>query len=129
LNIQPNLPPALGDETRITQIISILFDNAHKYTPERGQLILDLAPATKVGLLQISVADNGVGIAPADRDKLFEPFFRAKSALQTEANGTGLGLYIARALAQLHGGQLWFESELNRGSTFYLTLPAANQSQ
>jgi signal transduction histidine kinase len=128
LRAQPGLPPALCDEIRTAQIINNLLSNAHKYTPQGGHLTLDLAPAAEAGFLRVSVADNGMGIASGDQVKLFNPFFRAERANLTEPNGTGLGLYIARALVELHHGRLWFESKLGQGSTFYVTLPIAEQS-
>jgi signal transduction histidine kinase len=119
----PDLPQALCDPTRAAQIIGNLLGNAIKYTPREGliRITVDLAP--EEGFLQVSVADNGVGIAPEDQDKLFRRFFRAASATQTRASGTGLGLYIARSLVELHGGRIWLDSDPSTGSVFYVTFP------
>jgi signal transduction histidine kinase len=76
--------------------------------------------------LQVSVADDGVGIGPEDQGKLFNRFFRATSATQTDASGVGLGLYITRSLVELHGGRIWFESVPDKGSTFHVTFPTAD---
>jgi PAS domain S-box-containing protein len=125
LRTAPDLPLALCDETRARQIIGNLLSNAIKYTPPGGQITIELEPAERSGFLQVSVADTGVGIADEDQRRLFNRFFRGESAQRTEASGTGLGLYIARSLIQLHGGRVWFESEPDSGSTFYVTFPVA----
>lgn len=125
------LPPenilVMVQETRAIQIIGNLLGNAGKYTAEGGQISLRAALAEVDGFLQISIADTGLGIPAEDQAKLFTRFFRAGNANQTRAAGTGLGLYITRSLVELHGGQIWFESELNRGSTFHVTFPLADK--
>ncbi|GIK43128.1 MAG: hypothetical protein BroJett011_69610 [Chloroflexota bacterium] len=127
LRIPSSLPPALGDETRAAQIIGNLLSNASKFTPQGGLITVEVALAEEAGFLQVLVADNGVGISADDQVKLFNRFFRAASPPSTEAKGAGLGLYITRALVELHGGRIWFESELGRGSTFHVTFPAADR--
>jgi signal transduction histidine kinase len=67
--------------------------------------------------------DTGIGIAPAETGKLFTRFFRGENAIKFVADGTGLGLYIVRNIVRSHGGRVWVESELNRGTTFSLTVP------
>ncbi|HRV93978.1 MAG TPA: ATP-binding protein [Anaerolineae bacterium] len=121
-----DLPLALCDDMRMVQIITNLFSNASKYTPEGGTIDVSIDLAAEEGFLQVAVADTGVGIGSEDQKKLFTRFFRAKTASLTGASGTGLGLHITRNLVELHGGRIWFESELNRGSTFYFTLPVAD---
>jgi signal transduction histidine kinase len=123
----PGLPPALCDETRAAQIIGNLLSNASKYTPEGGLITLSVAYATEEGFLQLCVSDTGVGISAADQDRLFQRFFRAESAQLTGASGAGLGLHITRSLVELHGGRIWFETELNKGSTFCVTFPIADR--
>lgn len=125
LEIPIGLPLAFCDEARATQIITNLLSNASKYTLRQGQIRINLAPAEEEGFLQLTITDNGVGIAPEDQDKLFSRFFRAGSASQTTAKGAGLGLYITRALVELHGGRIWFESEPGFGTTFHVTFPIA----
>jgi len=127
LDIQPDLPFALCDKTRAAQIINNLISNAIKYTPQQGQIIVGLGLSKEEGFLQISVADTGVGISVDDQSKLFKRFFRAESAEATGATGTGLGLYVVHSLVELHGGRTWFESELNKGSTFYVIFPVAGR--
>ena len=121
-----DLPRVLVDSGRVAQIISNLLSNASKYTPQGGLITIKIAPAEQEGFLQFVVSDNGVGISPADQAKLFSRFFRAESAATTGATGAGLGLYITRSLVELHNGKIWLESELDQGSTFYITLPIAN---
>ncbi len=126
LNIPADLPLALCDQARTAQIVGNLLSNAIKYTHSGGQITVGLALAEE-GFLQVSVADTGVGIAAEDHVRLFERFFRAGSASLTEATGAGLGLHIVRSLAELHGGRVWFESELGKGSTFHVTFPIADR--
>ncbi len=126
LNVRADLPPVLCDKTRTLQILVNLLSNAIKYTLEGGAIELSLAPASQEGFIQVSVSETGIGISEEDQQKLFGRFFRASSAQQTKASGTGLGLHITRALVELHGGRIWFESTLGEGSTFYVTFPTTD---
>ena len=126
LRLPPDLPDALCDQARTRQIIRNLLSNASKYTPEVGQIAIAVALAEESGYMQVSVMDNGVGIPAEDRDKVFSRFFRAGSASMTGANGAGLGLHITRSLVELHGGRIWFESQLDAGSTFHVTFPVVD---
>jgi signal transduction histidine kinase len=119
------LPPALCDPTRTAEIVCNLLSNAIKYTPRGGHIHIGIERAEEDGFLRVSVVDDGVGIGPEDQDMLFRRFFRAASATETRASGAGLGLYITRSLVELQGGRIWFESELNEGSAFHVTLPIA----
>ncbi len=123
LHIEPDLPMALCDETKTTQIINNLLSNASKYTLGGGEITVTLRQADETDFLLLSVADTGIGIAPSEHQKLFDRFYRAGNVYQTGAGGTGLGLYITRSLVELHGGRIWVESELNEGSTFFVTFP------
>jgi signal transduction histidine kinase len=127
LCIPSDLPPALCDEARAAQIIGNLLSNASKYTPRGGQIAVTVALAEEDGFLEVSVADNGVGIPANDQPRLFDRFFRAQSAVLTGASGAGLGLHITRSLIELHGGHIWFESELGKGSTFHVAFPIADR--
>jgi signal transduction histidine kinase len=127
LHVLPGLPPALCDKVRAPQIISNLLSNASKYTPDGGLITVTVAPAEEEGFLQVSVADNGVGISADDQAKLFSRFFRAGTASLTGASGAGLGLHITQSLVELHGGRIWFESGLGEGSTFYVTFAIADR--
>ncbi|MCB0195115.1 MAG: PAS domain-containing protein [Anaerolineae bacterium] len=127
VQFQPNLPFVLCDHTRTIQIVGNLLSNAIKYTPSKGSITLNTELAKAEGFLKITVKDTGVGMSQEDQAMLFKRFFRAESANVTGENGTGLGLYITRSLVELHGGQIWAESELWRGSAFHVTFPIAGQ--
>ncbi|NJL34122.1 MAG: GAF domain-containing protein [Chloroflexaceae bacterium] len=122
VNVQENLPFVQADEKRITQIIFNLFSNAIKYTYEGGRVTVR-AFLNQANLLQFEVEDNGVGMSAADQEKLFRPFSRALNPLSEQAGGTGLGLMITKSLIELHGGEIWVESEPGKGSIFRFVLP------
>ncbi|OQY29127.1 MAG: hypothetical protein B6243_11470 [Anaerolineaceae bacterium 4572_5.2] len=123
LHTEPDLPMALCDETKTIQIINNLLSNASKYTLPEGKITVNLRQADEAGFLLLSVTDTGIGIAPKERKKLFDRFYRASNVYQTRAGGSGLGLYITRSLVELHGGRIWVKSELGVGSTFFVTFP------
>jgi signal transduction histidine kinase len=115
-----DLPRARGDERRITQVLLNLVGNAIKFT-EVGEVRVEVTASG--GAFLISVADTGPGIAEADQQKIFEEFQQADSSSTRKKGGTGLGLSIAKRIIELHGGRIWVESSLGKGSTFSLTLP------
>jgi signal transduction histidine kinase len=121
LTIVPGLPQAWLDPPRFERVLVNLLSNALKYSPPQSQVALELGPAD--GGVVVSVADRGVGIAPEDLGKVFERFYRARSARRPE--GLGLGLYISRLLVEAHGGRIEVESQLGQGSVFRVFLPAA----
>lgn len=123
LDAAPELPMALCDELRSTQILSNLLSNAIKYTPERGRLTIRIAHSPHEKVLVLSVSDTGIGITPSDQDKIFHTLFRASNVHDSGESGTGLGLSITKSLVELQNGRIWFESQLNKGSTFYVTFP------
>ncbi|OLC53603.1 MAG: hypothetical protein AUH85_13875 [Chloroflexi bacterium 13_1_40CM_4_68_4] len=99
-----------------------LLSNAVKFTPDGGRV--DVRATRRDGEIHLSVRDTGVGIAPEDRALIFEEFQQASAGRQAEAS-TGLGLSLARKLVELHGGRIWVESEIGKGSTFTVALPIA----
>ena len=114
-----------GDETTIRQMMRIFLDNAVKYTPEGGSITVDSKVAGDKVLLSIS--DSGIGIAPENVDKIFDRFFRVDTEdLVSEANGSGLGLSIAKWIADAHGIKISVASELGKGTTFTLEIPLKN---
>ncbi len=121
--VPPALPKALGDPARLTQILTNLVGNAHKYTPEGGEITV--YAYVRHGMLHVAVQDTGIGISPENQRKVFERFYRVDDPGVRETTGTGLGLSIAALLVQMHGGQIWVESEVGEGSTFYFTVPLA----
>jgi signal transduction histidine kinase len=98
-----------------------LLSNAIKFTPEGGKV--QVRAHAKGEVIEIAVADTGVGIAPEDQDLVFEEFKQVGSDVAKKHEGTGLGLALARRFVELHGGNLWLESELGVGSTFTFELP------
>ena len=116
----PNLPVIQADKTRTRQILLNLLTNAIKYTKE-GQITVSASRDDDWAL--VSVADTGIGIPPEHIDDIFEEFSRVDSSSTQKVGGLGLGLAICRQLAELHGGQIWAESEVGVGSTLYLNLP------
>ncbi len=117
------LPLALCDPSRVAQVVSNLLSNASKYSPAGAEIGLKIAPADAQSFLQVTVTDEGPGISEEEQRCIFEPFYRAPQAIQAGISGVGLGLYIARALVELHGGHLWFESATGRGSALHVTFP------
>jgi PAS domain S-box-containing protein len=111
------------DERRIRQVLINLLNNAVKFTPEGGEVSLEITTNSEEGILQITVIDTGIGIAPENLDKLFKPFMQLDSSLSRRYAGTGLGLALVRRIVELHGGSIALESELGKGSTFTVTLP------
>lgn len=111
-----------GDPERLRQILLNLTDNAVKYTPPGGTITLGLE--RRDGWVSVSVTDTGIGISAEDQTLIFDRFYRTDKARTRERGGSGLGLSIAQRLAAAHGGQISVQSELRRGSTFVLTLPA-----
>jgi signal transduction histidine kinase len=122
------LPPVWGDHDRVIQILNNLVSNAYKYTPDGGEIQIivngQTDPASS-GRLAVSVRDTGLGISPEDQQKLFTKFFRADDPRVRDVPGTGLGLSITKSLVEIHGGEIWFQSKADRGTTFTFTLPIA----
>jgi GAF domain-containing protein/anti-sigma regulatory factor (Ser/Thr protein kinase) len=121
VTLPAGLPPVLGDERRITQVLMNLVGNAIKFT-DSGEVRVDASVTD--GAIEVAVSDTGPGIAEADQDKIFEEFRQAEGSTSAQRKGgTGLGLAIAKRIVELHGGKIWVESEVGRGSKFTFTLP------
>ena len=118
---EPEVDLVDGDERRIRQVIFNLLSNAVKFTPAGGAV--DVSAAQVNGEVRVSVADTGPGLAPEDHDRIFEEFQQTELGLE-QHEGTGLGLALSKRLVELHGGRIWVDSELGKGSTFVFTLPA-----
>jgi signal transduction histidine kinase len=121
VEVAPGLPLADADPLRIEQVLTNLVENAVKYSPGGGPIRVRVAGGRP---LTVSVGDLGIGIAPEHVDRLFERFYRVEDGLARSTKGVGLGLFICKSLVEAHGGRIWVESELGRGSTFYFTVPA-----
>ena len=112
-----------GDETTIRQMLRVFLDNAVKYTPEGGRI--SVAPKIVGEKISLTISDSGIGIAPENLNKIFDRFFRIDSEnLVSAANGSGLGLSIAKWIADSHGIKISVDSTLGKGTTFTLTIPA-----
>jgi len=109
-----------ADERKIRQVVLNLLSNAIKFTPEGGRIEVQVVPDE--GSVEVGVRDTGVGIAPEDQEAVFEEF-RQVGAAAKKAEGTGLGLALSRKFVELHGGRIWVQSEVGRGSTFTFRLP------
>ncbi|HYE93124.1 MAG TPA: GAF domain-containing protein, partial [Terriglobales bacterium] len=110
-----------GDERKIKQVLLNLLSNAIKFTPEGGRV--EVRASLKGDVVEIAVKDTGVGIAPEDQETVFEEFRQVGTDLARKHEGTGLGLALSRRFVELHGGNLWLESEVGVGSTFTFALP------
>ena len=118
-----NLPQVMGDERRLRQALNHLLSNAVKFTPAGGTVRV-IAAVTGDGELLISVVDTGIGIPAAELDRVFEPFTQLDTSLARRFQGSGLGLYMCRALVSAHDGQLALSSRVGEGTTAKLWLPA-----
>jgi two-component system phosphate regulon sensor histidine kinase PhoR len=123
-----------ADPDRVEQVLLNLVDNAIKYTPRGGRVTVRARPtpepgSAEVDAVELSVHDTGVGVPSRDLPRLTERFYRVDAARSRELGGTGLGLAIVKHIVQAHGGSMRIESEINRGTTVYLYLPAAPSTQ
>jgi signal transduction histidine kinase len=130
IHLPKDLPCIWCDNTRIIQVLTNFVSNAHKYSPAGGHIEIraEYGPdqwdqEENNQVIRITVRDNGIGISQEDQKKLFQQFFRSEDKRVRETTGTGLGLSITKRLVEMQGGELWFESELERGTTFYFTIP------
>jgi len=126
VEVGPQLPPGRGDGRRLTQVLINLVGNAIKFT-DAGEVAIK-AEANK-GSFHVSVRDTGPGISAADQAKLFQEFQQADNAITRKKGGTGLGLAISKRIIEMHGGQIWIESQPGHGSTFAFTLPVVVERQ
>jgi signal transduction histidine kinase len=121
VKIDERLGDIVGDERKIKQILLNLLSNAVKFTPEGGRVGINARQTN--GVVEISVTDTGIGISPVDQPKIFEEFRQVGTDYAHKVEGTGLGLTLAKKFVELHGGEIWVESEVGKGSTFVFTLP------
>ena len=121
VDVAPDLPRIRGDRERLGQVIVNLVHNAVKFSPDGGEV--EIRVQVVDGALAVSVADHGIGIAKADRARIFERFYKTDRA-RARGGGTGLGLAIARHVVEGHGGTIRVESQEGVGSTFTVTVPA-----
>ena len=124
VDLPKKLPSVYADELRLERILYNLIENAIKYSPQGGEIRISARPEEEH--LVIGVSDQGSGISPSDRSKLFEPFQRLEESRSGGIGGVGLGLLVCRRLVEAHGGQIWVESEFGKGSTFFFTIPLSH---
>lgn len=124
LKIENNMPKnatVMADELKIKQVIDNLISNAVKFSRPKKDLVLDLEK--REGKYVFSIKDYGIGVPYNQQDQIFEKFFRADNAAKEHSKGSGLGLYIAKSIIDIHGGKIWFKSVPEKGTTFYFSLP------
>jgi PAS domain S-box-containing protein len=121
LDFPPDFPPVWGDPERLREVLSNLVSNAVKYSPNGGTVWVG-GRVDQTGVT-VYVADQGVGIPPEQQARIFDRFYRVESGLHRHTEGTGLGLYLVKAIVEAHGGRVWVESAPGRGSIFMFTLP------
>jgi GAF domain-containing protein/anti-sigma regulatory factor (Ser/Thr protein kinase) len=121
-----NLPVGHGDERRLAQVLLNLVGNAIKFT-DKGEVAINATAEN--GSFTVAVRDTGPGICPSDQGKIFEEFQQADNAATKRKGGTGLGLSIATRIIKMHGGRIWVESDVGKGSTFAFTIPVKVERQ
>jgi PAS domain S-box-containing protein len=127
LRFTEEFPPIHADYERVRMVLTNLVSNAVKYSPEGGLVRIGGRADTDTEMALVYVSDQGVGIPPDEQARIFDRFYRIDNRLRRDTQGTGLGLYLVRAIVQAHGGTIRVESQVGRGSRFLLTLPLARR--
>ncbi len=122
-----HLPPVMADPRRVRQVLRNLLENAVKYSPAGGSIVV--AVEVYPDVVQIGVTDRGIGIQPDHLDRIFDRFYQVDNASTRKVGGSGLGLSICKAIVEAHKGRIWVESRVGIGSSFYFTLPLAGDSR
>ncbi len=128
-DIEPDLPDVLVDRDKFGQVLGNLLSNAVKYSPNGGRITLSAHDEPQRYRIVVSVADEGIGIGPEDKDSLFTTFHRIQRPETRGIRGSGLGLYIAKEWTEAMGGEIWLESELNKGSIIFVGIPTQNSDK
>jgi K+-sensing histidine kinase KdpD len=123
-DVRPDMPMVFADEARVTQVLGNLIGNAIKYSPDGSEV--RITARALPGEVVVTIADQGPGIPTEEQSRIFERFYRTDSAIRKGTPGTGLGLYLTKAIVESHGGKLWVESDGKHGSRFSFSLPRAN---
>jgi signal transduction histidine kinase len=126
LDFPPYFPTISGDERRLTQVLNNLVNNAIKYSPDGGKIII--SGAVHPEHVTVSVRDEGIGIPARDYHRIFQKFTRLDNALSRKSEGTGLGLFLSKAIIEAHNGRIWFANNGDTipnapGTTFTFSLP------
>ncbi len=126
-DISEDVPVIEGDPRLLEKVFSNLISNAIQYTPEDGRIEVEVSQARNNGV-HFKVKDTGIGIPEEEQDKIFEKFYRVKENSNDEPRGLGMGLAMAKHFVELHGGEIWVESDVGEGSTFHVKLPKKKES-
>lgn len=126
LKIDPSVGNVQADITKLRQILYNLVSNAIKFTQAKGKVVI--SACKKEGVLEVKVSDNGIGISKENHEKIFMPFIQGDSSAARGYGGAGLGLFIVKNFVDLHGGKIWVDSEVGKGSTFTFTIPAKSDN-
>lgn len=122
VEVDESLDTLMADERKVKQVVFNLTANALKFTPDNGQVGITVTPLDG-DFAQFCVWDSGIGISVEDQNRIFDEFQQADGSLTKKYEGAGLGLAIVKKFVELHGGKIWMESQLNKGSRFYFTIP------
>ncbi len=133
INFKVNYPPTkvrlYSDSSVLKEVLGNLISNAIKYTPQSGMIVLSAKVPKKGNRLIVSVSDTGVGIPQESHSNIFSKFYRAENVIRQETSGIGLGLYLVKGLMDELGGKVWFKSEEDKGTIFYLSLPLRSRQR
>jgi PAS domain S-box-containing protein len=127
LDFPDDFPLILGDFERLREVLTNLIGNAIKYSPDGGQIVVGGEPGP-YNTIRLYVRDRGIGIPPAEQERIFDRFQRVDNRLARQTPGTGLGLFLVKAVAQAHGGKVWVDSAPGQGSTFWVELPVGDEA-
>ena len=122
---EDELPKVYINRDKMLMVVYNFLDNAIRYNVENGEVRVKIEQVKGEPFIEVSVKDTGIGVPTGEINKLFSKFYRAENAVKFQTEGSGLGLYINKNIILAHGGKLWAESELNRGTTFHFTLPTS----
>jgi len=124
LNLDPHIPEVIGDEEKVERAFANILGNALRFTPKAGSI--KIRAGKRMGNVEVSVEDNGIGIAKENLTRVFDKFYQVDSSLTRKIGGMGVGLALTKSIIEAHGGRIWAESEgLGKGSKFTFTLPIA----
>jgi signal transduction histidine kinase len=126
IKMSRRLPKIMADPRRVRQVLRNLVENAVKYSPAGGPIVVTVEAHPDA--VQIGVTDRGIGIQPEYLDRVFDRFYQVDSASTRKVGGSGLGLSICKAIVEAHKGRIWVESQVGMGSSFYFTLPLAQDT-
>lgn len=125
LRFPDDFPPVHADYERVRMVLTNLVSNAVKYSPDGG--VIRIGGRAEEQTAIVYVADQGIGIPPEEQQRIFQRFYRVDNRLRRETQGSGLGLFLSQAIVVAHGGSIWVESQVGRGSRFFFTLPLARR--